>query len=313
MPDAHPRLLRPLTTGLLERRGVARRLLAAVTTLCLPPTETRAEPLEPPVARGDSERPPLVWTGRRFGVVDYAVTGLGAGLTLATAIVKPRAQHSLSGGIAFDDAAREALREDDLERRYVFRDASDVGLSLTVTWPFFVDSLVTAWWYRGSREAAEGMALIDLQALALIGAIHGTTNVLVSRERPYGGDCRDELPERAQDCEGSSRYRSFFSGHASFSFTGAALICTHHLRNELLGGPWDALSCAAGYAVAASTSTFRVVSDRHYASDVLAGAVVGTLVGYGVPLLHYRGGSGTHAARLRLVPVTNGVGVAGEF
>ena len=180
------------------------------------------------------------------------------------------------------------------------------------------DALTAAWWYRGSREAAQEMALIDLEALAVTGAIQGTANVLVSRERPYGQDCGSEaLPSDAVDCSHSAHYRSFFSGHSSFSFTSAALICVHHFENELLGPPWDTLSCAGGYAVAATTATFRVVSDVHYATDVLTGALVGTLVGYGVPLLHYSrrnaGAARENTMQLHLVPAPGGLAVFGIF
>src|SRR6187402_3251735 len=157
-----------------------------------------------------------------------------------------------------------------------------------VTWPLMADALTAAWWYRGSREAAEQMALIDLEAFAISGALQGVTNTLVSRERPFGRNCgSDELPSSSIDCANSVHYRSFFSGHSSFAFTGAALICAHHLKTDLLGGPWDGISCAGGYAVAATTATFRVVADVHYATDILTGAILGTIVGYSVPLWHY--------------------------
>jgi membrane-associated phospholipid phosphatase len=191
-------------------------------------------------------------------------------------------------------------------------------LSLAVTWPFFADALTSAWWYRGSRDVAEQMALIDLEALAIAGAVQGTANVLVSRERPYGRECGSaELPANAIDCESSGHYRSFFSGHSTFTFTSAALICTHHFENDLLGAPWDALSCVGGYAVAATTATFRVVSDEHYASDVILGALVGTAIGYGVPLLHYRHAKEASSERsnvqVMIVPAAGGIGVAGIF
>jgi len=263
--------------------------------------------------------PPLVWKWTRFSTADYWITGAGAAITLGTAIAHPRAQHSLSGGLWFDESVRNALRVDTLPNRYIFRDASDVGLSLMVSWPFVADALTTAWWYRGSRDTAQEMALIDLQTLAVTGAIQGLTNVLVSRERPYGRNCgSEELPSDAIDCANSVHYRSFFSGHSAFSFTGAALICIHHFKNDLLGAPWDALSCAGGYAVATTTATFRVVSDVHYASDILTGALMGTLVGYGVPLLHYShhlgGSTGTMAGvQLHVVPSPGGVGLLGVF
>jgi membrane-associated phospholipid phosphatase len=302
----------------IARLGLTLGLLlwcAAPRALAEPAAATALRGQPPPLVPRADAAEPLRWKWREFSTLDYVVTAAGGAVTLGAAIVRPRARHSLSGGLWFDDDVRGALRQETLENRYLFRDASDVGLSLTVTWPFFVDSLVTAWWYRGSLAVAEQMALIDLQALAVTGALQGATNVLVSRERPYGPSCGSELPEEAHDCEGSSHYRSFFSGHASFSFTGAALICSHHFRNDLLGAPWDALSCAGGYAVAASTATFRVVSDVHYATDVLTGALVGTLVGYGVPLLHYTSSSAAKATgvRLQLVPAAGGLGVMGVF
>lgn len=288
-----------------------------------PPAKPQPRPVNAlPLVSKDAP-PPLIWKWETFSTADWIVTAAGAGITLTAAVVKPRARHSLQGGIGFDDEVREALRADKLANRYVFRDISDVGLSLAVTWPFVADALTTAWWYRGSRESAQEMALISLQTLTVVGALQGATNVMVSRQRPFGQDCgQGELPEDAIDCTGSFHYRSFFSGHSSFSFTGAALICVHHLQNELLGGPWDAVSCAAGYAVAGTTATFRVVGDVHYASDVLLGAAVGTLVGYAVPLIHYRGFGGAARERrssqrpklqLSLVPQANGLGVLGVF
>jgi membrane-associated phospholipid phosphatase len=266
--------------------------------------------------------PPLIWKWPKFSTVDFGITVAGAAITLTASIVHPRPNHSLTGPIGFDDDVRRALRADKLADRYMFRDASDVGLSLSVSWPFVGDALTTAWWYRGSRETAQEMALINLQTLAIVGAIQGATNVIVSRERPFGTDCgKGELPGDAIDCQNSFHYRSFFSGHSAFSFTGASLICVHHLENELLGPPWDALSCVGSYAVAATTASFRVVADVHYASDVLLGATLGTLLGVSVPLLHYRKiggasraiGAGMQELQLSLVPAPGGIGVVGTF
>ncbi len=289
----------------------------------LTPSETPDGPVRigpPPLASAPTDTlPPLTWNWSQFSTVNYVIGATAGAVTLSSAIVKPRATHALSGGRWFDDDVRNALRVRSLSDRYIFRDASDVGLSLTVTWPFVADALTAAWWYRGSREVAEQMALIDLETLTISAAIQGVSNVLVSRERPYGRDCgSNELPSNASDCDGSSHYRSFFSQHSTLAFTGAALICVHHFDNELLGPPWDAISCAGGYAVAATTATFRVVSDLHYASDVITGALVGTLVGYGVPLLHYRNKNSlpstqTGGPELHLIPSPGGLGLMGTF
>jgi membrane-associated phospholipid phosphatase len=262
--------------------------------------------------------PPLSWDWAPFSAADWVIAGTAGAVTLAAAIIHPLPAHYLQGGILFDDAVRNAVRPSSIQTRYAFRDASDVGLSLSATWPFFVDALATAWWYRGSREVAQQMALLDLETLAISGAIQGVTNVVVSRQRPYGQYCgTPELPSAALDCSITPEYRSFFSGHAAFTFTAAALICVNHTKSELLGSPWDALSCGTGYVLAATTSAFRVLADVHYPSDVLIGALVGTAVGYGVPLLHYRhpsfGRVTTGGMSLQLVPSGRGAGVVGTF
>jgi membrane-associated phospholipid phosphatase len=55
----------------------------------------------------------------------------------------------------------------------------------------------------------------------------------------------------------------------------------------------------------------------HYPSDVLVGALLGTVVGYGVPLLHYRhpsfGRVTNGGMTLQLVPSAGGAGVVGTF
>lgn len=277
------------------------------------PVVLGGEPTEP-----GSAAVPLKWDRRRYSGFDLAVTIVGGGTLLASAIIAPQPRH-VYGPVLFDEDARDFLRQTTLQKRYTFRDASDVGLSLSVTWPFFVDSLITAWWHRGSRDVAEQMALVGLETFAVVGAVQGVTNVLVSRERPYGDTCGgDQLPADAFDCTGSRRHRSFFSGHAAFSFTGAALVCLQHFEHGLLGPPWDAISCGGAYAVAATTATFRVVADVHYASDIITGAVVGSLIGYGVPLLHFRKKAITPSVKtgggtFRLVPQGLGAGVVGVF
>jgi membrane-associated phospholipid phosphatase len=277
----------------------------------MPAPPTGSIPPPAPAAEGMAR---LRWDHPRFSTLDWIVTASGGAITLGAAIVQPMPRHAV-GGVLFDESVRDALRLGDSNARYIARDISDVGVSLVVTWPIFVDSLTTAWWYRGSREAAQEMALIDLETLAITGAVQGVTNVLVSRERPYVRDCGTAIPANTLDCDGTTRYRSFFSGHSAFSFASAALVCVHHFENDLLGAPYDAISCVAGYAVAATTATMRVVSDVHYSTDALTGALVGTLIGYGVPWLHYRRAASptVGSVKLQIVPTLGGAGVMGVF
>ena len=262
---------------------------------------------------------PIRWDPQwpRFGVGDWIITGAGAALTLASAIVPPQRKHYFAT-FGIDDSVRKAIRMPTIEGRYVARDASDVILSLEATWPFFVDALITTWWYRGSPDAAAQMALVDGEALAIVTAIQGATNTLASRERPYGQTCGGLTPEQTNDCEGNVRYRSFFSGHTAFTFMAAGLICVHHEKLDLLRGAGDHIACVTAYAGAAATGIFRMAADVHYVTDVAVGALVGGIVGVGVPLLHYRKANlapkeKASSVDMHLVPVGAGVGVGGTF
>jgi membrane-associated phospholipid phosphatase len=75
---------------------------------------------------------------------------------------------------------------------------------------------------------------------------------------------------------------SFPSGHASIAFTGATLI--ERNSGELLGIP--------AYALAAFTGFERVEAGRHFPSDVLAGAAIGTLSAGILDALHWGAGPG---------------------
>jgi len=275
----------------------------------------------------DIKPKPVVWRREwpRFSTADWIITGAGAAVALASAIVPPVNKHT-AGPWLFDEDVRDAIRLRDPQARFNARDVSDVILSLEATWPFFVDALITVWWFRGSPDAAAQMALVDGEALAIVTAIQGATNTIASRERPYGQNCgTGEQPQQTNECEGNVRHHSFFSGHSAFTFMSAGLICTHHIQHGLLRGAGDSIACVVAYAGAAATATLRVMGDMHYATDVLTGAAVGTAVGLAVPLLHYRNvnvanetirGERKHkpyGVDVSVIPVGAGLGLGGTF
>lgn len=289
----------------------------------VPPTRTNPVDILPPDTvyppQVSVQPKPVVWRREwpRFGLWDWIVTGTGAAAALASAIIAPPGKN-VSGGFLFDEDVRDAIRLRDPQARYTARDVSDVILSLEATWPFFVDSLIITWWFRGSPDAAAQMALVDAEALAVVTGIQGITNTIASRERPYGRTCgSSEQPEDTVGCEGSVRYRSFFSGHAAFAFMGAGLVCVHHLKHGLFQGGGDTAACIVAYTGAAATATLRVMGDMHYATDVLTGSAIGTAVGLIVPWLHYRevnvANETRTAVNVRLVPVGVGLGIGGTF
>jgi len=126
--------------------------------------------------------------------------------------------------------------------------------------------------------------MIYAQSMAINAALAQGTKRLVQRPRPYQYS-KDPVVRRYAKEAGNDGWMSFYSGHASLSF-GAAVTGAYLLGastdNKLARG----MSWGLGLMAASATANFRVRAGKHFYSDVLVGAVVGTAVGYIVPALH---------------------------
>lgn len=256
-----------------------------------------------------------------FDVLDWLIIGSAAVSLITTTAIGPNLDMPRRGGVLFDDAVRDALVLRTEHGRLIARDVSDVFLTTAWGFPVLVDGFLVAGWYHDAPDLAREMVLMDAEVLAVTAAIQQLANVVSSRERPYGRRCGGELDEGSRDCDSSNRYDSFFSGHTSQSFAAAAATCMHHAEVPLYGGGFsDATPCIATMAVAVGAGTLRIVGDQHYATDVLAGAVIGTSIGLLLPYaLHYGRSSSEPDASddsdlsAHLFPTPQGVGVAGTF
>lgn len=256
--------------------------------------------IEPPHPDSVPDRPgprgaPVTWNPAwpKFGTGEWIATGAGL-LTLLASRVLPQRSNHWQGGILFDEAARDRLRVGGVSGRRWSRDASDIGLIVNESWPYF-DAFVVTGWYRRSPEVAWQQGLITAEVLAVTAGMQSIVASLAARERPYGRRCGEGLPEASRDCDSRDRYFSFYSGHTSQAFAGAAVNCMHHQYVPLYGGGWnDTWPCIAGFTIAAATAFFRVGTDVHYTTDVAAGALMGTATGLLLPwFLHYRHGAAT--------------------
>ncbi|MGB0881354.1 MAG: phosphatase PAP2 family protein [Vicingaceae bacterium] len=69
-----------------------------------------------------------------------------------------------------------------------------------------------------------------------------------------------------------SSNHSFSSGHTASAFLGGTILY-HEYKDD------NMLYASSGYLFSATAGSFRVINNRHWVSDVLAGAGIGILVG----------------------------------
>jgi membrane-associated phospholipid phosphatase len=250
-----------------------------------PAVQAVAPPL--PTSQSPSDAP-LEWRWARFRTGEWVASGVFLGGLIPALFIKP-SSHPWTTSNVFDESIRNVLRASSQSTRDAVSTTTDVILGAGVLFPVVVDALIGGWAVGKSRDVAFQMTEIDAEAYLLTGLVSTLTSALTSRERPYGRDCPAPPAAQSADCSSNTRYHSFFSGHASLAFTSAGLTCSHHAYLPLFGGGApDVIACVGTMAAAATTSTLRIVADRHYASDVLVGAAVGSLSGFMVPwALHY--------------------------
>jgi len=120
-----------------------------------------------------------------------------------------------------------------------------------------------------------------LQNILTIYSISHLPKPLVRRYRPYSYNT--EVDDSIRTRQGATL--SFFSAHTSVSFASAVFLSTtfnkYNPDSNLTPYIWGTsllLASAVGY--------LRFASGDHFPTDIIVGAIVGSVIGYLIPLIH---------------------------
>lgn len=268
-------------------------LLLARGAFADPPLDPALQPKPPPIeSRGPWYRGPYA----RNREINLAITGalglyLLQGTLFDTTLLPSACRWCEPPG--FDKAARNLLvwtnksRADTISSYEAYVFSPIVGLTLLIA----------------SDSDASPTRLIDdvlpvVETVAFVQVFTQFGKYAFARERPYA-----RYPDPAHPIDPTAdNNSSFWSGHAVFGFaitSAAATVC--HFR----GYSTEPYVWAAGIALSVSVEYLRIAADKHYMSDVVVGGGVGLAAGLLVPRLMQRS--------VKIVPVSNGIAVAGAF
>lgn len=125
-------------------------------------------------------------------------------------------------------------------------------------------------------------ALVVMEAVVITASLTQLVKLSVARERPnvHFKTSRERNLETNAD-----RILSFPSGHTSFAFSLAAASATVAFMQDYPSAPWI---LGLGLLSSSLTGYFRMAADKHYLTDVLAGAALGSFVGFSIPYFFHK-------------------------
>ena len=107
------------------------------------------------------------------------------------------------------------------------------------------------------------------------------TKTLTKRIRPYAYNPHVNLNKKLNP----DTRRSFFSGHTSNAFASAVFLAKVFSDLEI-DQNLNIYIWAGSLSVATATGIFRITAGKHFPTDIIAGAIAGSLIGYIIPEVH---------------------------
>jgi membrane-associated phospholipid phosphatase len=131
---------------------------------------------------------------------------------------------------------------------------------------------------KGSELGA--LSLMFVQSMAFQSGLNLIVRSSQLWPRPFllgdkGGD--DRLKGQA--------YGSFYSGHASAAFS-VAVFTSYWFQNTYSSSKYTPYIWASSLTLATTVSVLRVAAGKHYPTDVIVGALMGSLVSFSILKIH---------------------------
>lgn len=240
--------------------------------------------------------------------VDLTISGAGAAIWLTTEFLKGKIAPSTCRWCeppAGDLAIKNALRWQNTQ-------PADAGSYVTgfALAPLAALGLDAASVYaRGGsfREWGEDATII-VQSIVIGANLNQLVKFVVGRERPFVHDLApgDKLTTKSP----GDNNLSFYSGHTMLGFVSAVSAGTIASMKGYKAAPWI---WGTGLTLAAATGYLRIAADKHYFSDVITGAIMGSVAGFVIPWLHRPKTTPIQVTGMSASPLQTGAGTIITF
>ena len=197
----------------------------------------------------------------------------------------------------FDKTLAHTLQNPDLQENHVFKTAASFFKFIGQPAPQIIGVGMYGIGRLTHSHHLETLSVHGLEGMILSTVITGPIKLLAGRARPFVYRDSDafnfKLGRGLTSEKGHPRrdFQSFPSGHATTAFAVASAVAaeTSEWINHSNTWPgWKVVIGATMYGGASLVGISRVYHDQHWASDVVAGAAIGTFSGLKVVRYAYR-------------------------
>jgi membrane-associated phospholipid phosphatase len=144
------------------------------------------------------------------------------------------------------------------------------------------------------------LGVMCIESAFLTWGIKDILKSIIRRPRPY-----NYFPSTPGELlADNDKFLGYPSGHTSIAFMGAS-FSTYIFSKGSSSKTSKYLMGVATFGLATTTAVLRVTSGKHYIFDVVTGAALGSLFGFGVPYVHK-----VLPEKISLVINHNGIGVS---
>jgi len=128
------------------------------------------------------------------------------------------------------------------------------------------------------------IGIIYSESLLITEGLNRTTKNIVQRKRPYTYNSDAPISEKKD----KDAVLSFYSYHTAHAFNSAVFVSTV-FSDYYPDSIWRYTVWGTSISAASITGYLRYRAGKHFPTDIIAGAAIGSLTGWMVPALHRRG------------------------
>lgn len=237
---------------------------------------------------------------------DYAIVPIG----LASYGIAKALEHNKNKMTFAELAQLSSADINSFDRKAIYKwntnldDISNVGKYTMLAAPciMFLPQVKNREW---SNTFTYGAMYFEVALLNL--GITELSKSVSSRVRPYLYGDNISIADKNEIINNESVYDSFFSGHTSAAFSSAVFLSKTY--SDIFGNNiWSNVIWISSLSIATTTGYLRYESGQHFPTDIIAGAIVGSAIGFVIPELHKKSNS-----NLSLAVYSNGFYVVYSF